>query len=65
MSYAVHALGLAGLLLLVDLDETLILALGVGIAEIQIRAIKDGTAVASSIEQIPIGKILQDGVIYE
>ena len=41
------------------------LALGVGIADIQLRAIKDGTAVASSIEQIPIGRILQDGVIYE
>lgn len=42
-------------------EETL--ALDVGMVEIQLRAIKDGTAIATTIEKVPVGRILQDGVI--
>lgn len=44
-------------------EETL--ALDVGMVEVQLRAVKDGTAIATSIEKVPIGRILQDGVIDE
>lgn len=42
-------------------DETL--GLRVGCANVQIRAIKDGTAIATDIETVSVGSILQDGVI--
>ena len=44
-------------------EETL--ALDVGMVEFQLRAIKDGTAIATTIEKVPVGRILQDGVIDE
>lgn len=44
-------------------EETL--ALGVGNAEVQVRAIKDGTAIATDIKNIDVGRIIKDGVIDE
>ena len=36
-----------------------------GSAEVQIRAIKDGTAIATDIQRVDVGRILKDGVIDE
>ena len=44
-------------------EETL--SLGVGNAEVQVRAIKDGTAIATDIKNIDVGRIIKDGVIDE
>lgn len=44
-------------------EETL--ALGMGMVEIQIRAIKDGVAVATDIVKTNNGRILLEGVIDE
>lgn len=44
-------------------EETL--SLGVGAVEIQIRAIHDGTAVATGIARTENGRVLLDGVIDE
>ena len=36
-----------------------------GSAEVQIRAIKNGTAIATDIQRVDVGRILKDGVIDE
>ena len=42
-------------------EETL--AFSVGTCEVQIRAIKDGTAIATDIANLDVGRILLEGVI--
>ena len=37
----------------------------VGTCEVQVRAIKDGTAIATDIQTIDVGRILKEGVIDE
>ena len=54
---------LTTMMLTLTQEETL--ALDVGMVEFQLRAIKDGTAIATTIEKVPVGQILQDGVIDE
>ena len=44
-------------------EETL--AFGVGNCEVQVRAIKDGTAIATDIQDIDIRRIILEGVINE
>lgn len=44
-------------------EETL--SLSPGTCEIQVRAINDGTAIATDIETIDVGRILLEGVINE
>lgn len=44
-------------------EETL--AFSVGSADVQIRAIKDGTAIATNIQRIDVARIIKDGVISE
>ena len=44
-------------------EETL--ALSVGTVEVQIRAIKDGVALATDIQRLPIDRIIKEGVIDE
>lgn len=44
-------------------EETL--AFAVGTCEVQIRAIHDGTAIATTIENLDVGRILKEGVIDE
>lgn len=44
-------------------EETL--SLPVGYADVQVRAIKDGIAIATDIQPIDVGRILKDGVIDE
>ena len=36
-----------------------------GSAEVQVRAIKNGTAIATDIQRVDVGRILKDGVIDE
>lgn len=50
------------ILLTLTQEETLAMH---GSAEVQIRAIKDGTAIATDIQRVDIGRILKDGVIDE
>lgn len=50
------------ILLTLTQEETLAMH---GSAEVQIRAIKDGTAVATDIQRVDVGRILKDGVIDE
>lgn len=52
-------------LITVTLTQEETLALGVGNAEVQIRGIKDGTAFATDIQHVEVGRILKDGVIDE
>lgn len=44
-------------------EETL--AFNVGTCEVQVRAIHDGTAIATEIENIDVGRIILEGVIDE
>ena len=44
-------------------EETL--AFGTGTCEVQVRAIHDGTAIATDIQTIDVGRILKEGVIVE
>ena len=41
------------------------LAFSVGTCEVQVRAIHDGTAIATNIEKLDVKRILKDGVIDE
>ena len=41
------------------------LAFKEGKAEVQVRAIKDGTAIATDIAPLTVGRILRDGEIHE
>lgn len=50
------------ILLTLTQEETLAMH---GSAEVQIRAIKDGTAIATDIHRVDVGRILKDGVIDE
>lgn len=50
------------ILLTLTQEETLAMH---GSAEVQIRAIKDGTAIATDIQRVDVGRILKDGVIDE
>lgn len=43
-------------------EETLAMR---GSVEVQIRAIKDGIAIATDIQRVDVGRILKDGVIDE
>ena len=52
-------------LITVTLPQEETLSLGVGNAEVQVRAIKDGTAIATDIKNIDVGRIIKDGVIDE
>jgi len=52
-------------LITVTLTQEETLSLGVGNAEVQVRAIKDGTAIATDIKNIDVGRIIKDGVIDE
>lgn len=52
-------------LITVTLTQEETLSLGVGNAEVQVRAIKDGTAIATDIKTIDVGRIIKDGVIDE
>lgn len=52
-------------LIAVTLTQEETLSLGVGNAEVQVRAIKDGTAIATDIKTIDVGRIIKDGVIDE
>ncbi len=52
-------------LITVTLTQEETLSLGVGNAEVQVRAIKDGTAIATDIQRVDVGRILKDGVIDE
>ena len=44
-------------------EETL--SLPVGYADVQVRAIKDGIAIATDVQSIDVGRILKEGVIDE
>ena len=44
-------------------EETL--AFSVGTCEVQIRAIHDGSAIATNIQNIDVGRIILEGVIHE
>ena len=50
------------ILLTLTQNETLSLC---GVCEVQVRAIKNGTAVATDIQAVDFGRILKEGVIYE
>lgn len=52
-------------LITVTLTQEETLSLGVGNAEVQVRAIKDSTAIATDIQRVDVGRILKDGVIDE
>lgn len=54
--------GVTTILLTLTQEETLAMY---GSAEVQIRAIKDGTAIATDIQRVDVGRILKDGVIDE
>lgn len=54
--------GVSTILVTLSQEETLALR---DSAEIQLRAIKDGTAIATDIAKVDVGRILQDGVIGE
>lgn len=41
------------------------LAFGIGTCEVQVRAIHDGTAIATDIQKLDVLRILKDGVIDE
>ena len=47
------------------LSQEQTLAFSTGTVEIQIRAIKDGVAIATDIQRLPIDRIIKDGVIDE
>lgn len=49
----------------VPLTQEETLSLPVGYADVQVRAIKDGIAIATDIQPIDVGRILKDGVIDE
>lgn len=49
----------------VTLTQQETLALGVGDAEIEVRAIKDDIAIATDIKKINVSRILEEGVIDE
>lgn len=44
-------------------EETL--KFGTGTAQVQVRAIHDGTAIATDIQTVDVGRILKEGVIDE
>lgn len=50
------------ILLTLTQEETLAMY---GSAEVQVRAIHDGTAIATDIQRVDVGRILKDGVIDE
>lgn len=50
------------ILLTLTQEETLAMH---GSAEVQVRAIKNGTAIATDIQRIDVDRILKDGVIDE
>lgn len=50
------------ILLTLTQEETLAMR---GSAEVQVRAIKNGTAIATDIQRIDVDRILKDGVIDE
>lgn len=52
-------------LVMVPLTQEETLAFNVGVCEVQIRAIHDGTAIATETEFIDIEKVLLKGVIHE
>ena len=47
----------------VTLTQEETLAFATGSVETQIRAIKNGVAVATDIQQLPVNRIIKDGVI--
>ena len=58
-----YANGVTTIALTLTQAETL--QLTAGVCDVQIRAIKDGTAIATDIKQIDVGKILLEGAISE
>ena len=48
-----------------SLTQEQTLAFSVGTCEVQVRAIHDGTAIATNIEKLDVKRILKDGVIDE
>ena len=48
-----------------SLTQQQTLDFSVGTCEVQVRAIHDGTAIATDIQTLDIGRILKDGVIDE
>ena len=49
----------------ITLTQQETLSLGVGNAEVQVRAIHDGTAIATDIQAVDVGRIIKEGVIDE
>ena len=49
----------------ITLTQQETLSLGVGNAEVQVRAIHDGTAIATDIQTVDVGRIIKEGVIDE
>lgn len=47
------------------LTQAQTLAFSVGTCEVQVRAIHDGTAIATDIQTLDVGRILKDGEIDE
>lgn len=60
---ATYADNMTTITLTLTQEETL--ALNVGACEVQVRAIKNGTAVATDIAKVDVGRILKEGVIDE
>ena len=48
-----------------SLTQAQTLAFSVGTCEVQVRAIHDGTAIATDIQTLDVGRILKDGEIDE
>lgn len=48
-----------------SLTQQQTLAFAIGTCEVQVRAIHDGTAIATDIQKLDVGRILKDGVIDE
>ena len=48
-----------------SLTQEQTLAFSVGTCEVQVRAIHDGTAIATNIQKLDVARILKDGVIDE
>lgn len=48
-----------------SLSQEQTLAFGIGTCEVQVRAIHDGTAIATDIQKLDVLRILKDGVIDE
>ena len=50
------------ILLTLTQEETLAMH---GSAEVQVRAIKDGDAIATEVKRVDVGRIIKEGVIHE